>query len=99
MVPVSLEYAALIGQLVQVRPLVVAVLLLLMLTGYRQTETMDLRWDDMDRVSRELRLRDTKTESCAVPLTPAIAAALDRIPCNGVPGYSRASVRRIATKR
>ena len=47
-----------------------------MLTGCRLNEILTLRWDDVDRKARELRLRDTKTGARMVPLTPTAAAVL-----------------------
>ena len=58
----------------------VAALRLLMLTGCRRDEILTLRWDDVDAVAGELRLRDSKTGPCAVALTPAVAAVLNGIP-------------------
>ncbi len=65
------------------RPAAVAALRLLMLTGCRKGEIMGLRWDDVDRAARGLRLRDAKTGPRIVPLTPAVEAVLDRIPRDG----------------
>ena len=67
------------------RPVAVAVaaLRLLMLTGCRKNEIVGLKWDDVDRAARELRLSDTKTGTRTVPLTPAVEAVLDRIPRDG----------------
>jgi hypothetical protein len=44
-----------------------AALRLLMLTGCRLTEILTLRWDDIDRKSGEIRLRDAKTGDFFVP--------------------------------
>ncbi len=57
----------------------VAALRLLMLTGCRMGEILSLRWDDMDRTSRVLRLRDGKTGPRMVPLTDPVLAVLDGI--------------------
>ena len=68
-----------------VRPGGIAVLRLLLLTGCRRNEIVTLRWDDVDRTARELRLRDSKTGARSVPLTPAVQAVLDgivRVPGN-----------------
>ena len=65
------------------RPAAVAALRLLMLTGCRKNEIVRLRWDDVDRAARELRLSDAKTGPRMVPLTPAVEAVLDRIPRDG----------------
>ena len=53
---------------------------LLVLTGCRRNEVLELRWDDVDRTTGELRLRDGKTGARMVPLTPAAADVLDAIP-------------------
>ena len=63
----------------------VAALRLLMLTGCRRDEILTLRWDDIDRNARELRLRDSKTGAAMVALTTAVEHVLDgieRIPGN-----------------
>lgn len=56
-----------------------AALRLLILTGCRRDEILTLRWDDVDRQARELRLRDSKSGPCMVALTPAVEAVLDGI--------------------
>ena len=61
-------------------PSAIAALRLLMLTGCRRNEIVTLRWDDVDRTARELRLRDSKTGARRVSLTPAVEAVLDGIP-------------------
>ena len=58
----------------------IAAIRLLVLTGCRRNEILSLRWDDVDRSSSELRLRDAKTGGRMVPLTPTAAAVLDAIP-------------------
>ena len=63
----------------------VAALRLLMLTGCRRDEILTLRWDDVDRNARELRLRDSKTGPAMIALTSAVERVLDgieRIPGN-----------------
>ena len=65
-------------------PPAVAAIRLLMLTGCRRSEILTLRWDDVDRSSGELRLRDSKTGARMVPLTSATAEVLAGIP--RVPG-------------
>ena len=52
---------------------------LLILTGCRRDEILTLRWDDVDRHSRELRLRDSKSGPCMVALTQAAEGVLDGI--------------------
>ena len=66
-----------------VGPSAAAALRLLMLTGCRRNEIVQLRWDDVDRAAHELRLSETKTGPRSVPLTPAVEAVLDEIPRNG----------------
>ena len=56
-----------------------AALRLLILTGCRRDEILTLRWDDVDRHARELRLRDSKSGPCMVAMTPAVEAVLDGI--------------------
>ena len=51
---------------------------LLLLTGCRKSEILNLRWDQVDLEARELRLPDTKTGPRTVQLSPAAAAALAR---------------------
>ena len=53
---------------------------LLLLTGCRKDEILTLKWDDVDRASGTLHLRDGKTGLRHVPLTPAVMAVLDGIP-------------------
>ena len=60
-------------------PPAIAAIRLLMLTGCRKGEILTLRWDDVDRTTRELRLRDTKSGPRMVPLTPALERVLDGI--------------------
>ena len=68
----------------------VAALRLLMLTGCRMGEILSLRWDDVDRTSRVLRLRDGKTGPRMVPLTDPVLAVLDGIErVEGVPWVIR----------
>ena len=66
-------------------PSTVAAIRLLMLTGCRRSEIMELQWDDVDLEHRELRLRQTKTGPRTVPLNPAavqVLAGLRRLPDN-----------------
>ena len=48
-------------------PSAIAALRLLMLTGCRSDEFLSLKWDDVDRTSRVLRLRDGKTGAFFLP--------------------------------
>ena len=57
-----------------------AAIRLLMLTGCRCGEILDLRWEDVHLEARELRLRDSKTGPRAVPLSPAAARVLAQVP-------------------
>ena len=66
-------------------PTAVPAIRLLLLTGCRKNEIVTLRWDDIDRTSGELRLRDSKTGARRVPLTPAaewVLAGIARIEGN-----------------
>ena len=63
----------------------IAAIRLLLLTGCRKNEILTLRWDDVDRTARALRLSDTKTGTRQVPLTPAfewVLAGIPRLPGN-----------------
>ncbi len=53
-----------------VRARAAAALRLLMLTGCRLTEVLTLKWDDIDRKTGEIRLRDAKMGARMVMLTP-----------------------------
>ena len=64
----------------EVGPHVAAAIRLLVLTGCRRNEILELHWDDIDRTAGELRLRDSKTGTRMVPLTPAVAGVLADIP-------------------
>ena len=65
------------------RPAAAAVRLLV-LTGCRRNEVLELRWDDIDRTAGEMQLRDGKTGTRLVPLTPTVVGVLERVP--PVPG-------------
>lgn len=65
------------------RPAAAAVRLLV-LTGCRRNEVLELRWDDIDRTAGEMQLRDGKTGTRLVPLTPTVVGVLEDIP--PVPG-------------
>ena len=58
----------------------VAAIRVLMLTGCRRNEVLELKWDDVDRTAGELRIRQSKTGPRRVPLTPAVAGILDVLP-------------------
>ncbi len=71
-------------------PSAIAALRLLMLTGCRSDEILSLKWDDVDRTSRVLRLRDAKTGPRMVPLTRPALKVLDGIErVEGVPWVFR----------
>ena len=57
-----------------------AAIRLLMLTGCRCGEILDLRWEDVHPEAGELRLPDSKTGPRAVPLSPAAARVLAELP-------------------
>ena len=60
-------------------PSAIAAIRLLMLTGCRSDEILTLRWDDVNRTARVLRLRDSKTGPRMVPLTGQVLKVLDGI--------------------
>ena len=57
-----------------------AAIRLLMLTGCRRNETVELQWKDVDLGAGELRLRDSKSGARLVPLSPASARVLAELP-------------------
>ncbi|MDE0280337.1 MAG: tyrosine-type recombinase/integrase [Gammaproteobacteria bacterium] len=61
-------------------PPVIFAIRLLLLTGCRRNEVLALRWDDIDRSSGEVRIREGKTGPRSVPLTPAVERVLESIP-------------------
>ena len=62
-----------------IRPLAVAVVRLLLLTGCRQSEIRTLQWQDYRE--GHLFLRDSKTGPRTVWLSSAARSVLDRLPC------------------
>ena len=58
----------------------VAAMRLLLLTGCRKGEILNLRWDQVDMAAGELRLPDTKTGPRTISLAPEAVAVLSRIP-------------------
>ena len=64
----------------EIRPAAAAAIRLLVLTGCRRNEILDLHWDDVDPTAGELRLLDSKTGGRMVPLTPAVRGVLANIP-------------------
>ena len=72
------------------QPSAVAAIRLLMLTGCRSDEILTLKWDDVDRTARVLRLRTAKTGPRMVPLTGPVLKVLDGIErAEGVPWVLR----------
>ena len=57
-----------------------AAIRLLMLTGCRRNEIVELQWKDVDLGAGELRLRDSKSGARLVPLSPAAARVLAELP-------------------
>ena len=71
-------------------PSAIAAIRLLMLTGCRSDEILTLKWDDVDRTARVLRLRDSKSGPRMVPLTGPVTRVLDGIErAEGVPWVLR----------
>ena len=62
------------------RPPTLAALRLLMLTGCRKCEILELRWDDVDLTAGELRLRDAKSGPRMVHLTAPALVVLGQVP-------------------
>ena len=58
----------------------VAAIRLLLLTGCRKGEILNLRWSEVDLAANELRLPDTKTGPRTISLSPEAASVLRRIP-------------------
>jgi len=61
-------------------PAAIAAIRLLVLTGCRRGEILNLGWDDVDRTAGDLRLRDAKAGPRMVPLTKPALRVLDAIP-------------------
>ncbi len=53
---------------------------LLMLTGCRRNEILNLKWDDVDRTAGVLRLKDAKAGPRMVPLTNPVRRVLETLP-------------------
>ncbi len=63
-----------------------AAIRLLVLTGCRRNEVLELKWDNIDRTAGEMQLRDGKTGTRLVPLTPTVVGVLeDILPVPGNP--------------
>ena len=83
-----------------VMPSTVAAIRLLMLTGCRRSEILELQWGDVDLERREIRLRDSKTGPRTVPLNPAaveVLSDLRRAPDNPWVLAGRQPGRRISS--
>ena len=57
------------------QPSAVAAIRLLILTGCRSDEILTLKWDDVDRTARVLRLRNAKTGPRMVPLISPVSSS------------------------
>ena len=71
-----------------------AAIRLLMLTGCRRNEIVELQWSEVDLEAGELRLRDSKSGARLVPLSPAAARVFGELPRIGgnpwvIPGTKR----------
>lgn len=62
-------------------PQIIAVIRLVILTGARIGELLNLRWRDIRRDEFELHLRHTKTGFSRRPISAAVLALLDRVAC------------------
>ena len=60
-------------------PPAITAIRLLMLTGCRRSEILNLKWDDVDRTAGDLRLRDAKAGPRMVPLTNPVRGVLDKL--------------------
>ena len=57
-----------------------AAIRLLMLTGCRRNEIVELKWENVDLAAGEIRLPDSKTGARLVPLSPLAARVLTELP-------------------
>ncbi len=63
----------------EIWPPAIAAIRLLVLTGCRRGEILNLGWDDVDRTAGDLRLRDAKAGPRMVPLTKPVLRVLEGI--------------------
>ena len=59
---------------------------LLLLTGFRMSEVLDLEWSWIDRENLEIVLEDSKTGQSARPISPAVLVVLDELEKRRKPG-------------
>ena len=64
----------------EIWPPAIAAIRLLVLTGCRRGEILNLGWADVDRTAGDLRLRDAKAGPRMAPLTAPVLRVLDAIP-------------------
>ena len=69
-----------------------AAIRLLMLTGCRRNEIVELQWGDVDLGAGELRLRDSKSRARLAPLSPAAALCEPGAGAGGEPVDDREAV-------
>ena len=77
---------------------------LIILTGWRRSEVLGLRWSEIDLPRRTARLADTKTGASLRPLSELACAVIQSQPRNPVPTEDRRcgvrqSIRRDADRR
>lgn len=63
-----------------ISPWIAAAIRLLILTGARRGEILDLRWDEVDLNRAQLSLRDSKTGAKTIYLSPAAKQILSKLP-------------------
>ncbi len=80
----ALEREQLAGWFEEVRkqqnPVIAAYLQVLLLTGARREELLNLRWDDVDFRWKRMSIRDKVEGERTIPLTPYVASLLDALP-------------------
>ena len=59
---------------------IAAAIRVLVLTGCRKNEILELAWDDLDFEAGEMRLRDSKTGGRVIPMPPAAAEVFASLP-------------------